>query len=79
MAQRQTRTVRQPATKFAHLRKKMDQRKLRGTGQEEVIASESPAPARRSIRHDRQGFTIQSNRPNCAKLALWFPINSRKC
>jgi hypothetical protein len=29
MAQRQTRTVRQPATKFAHLRKKMDQRKLR--------------------------------------------------
>jgi hypothetical protein len=29
MAQRQVRTARQPATKFAHLRKKMDQRKLR--------------------------------------------------
>jgi hypothetical protein len=29
MAQRQTRPVRQPATKFAHLRKKMDRRKLR--------------------------------------------------
>jgi hypothetical protein len=31
MAQRQTRTVRQPVTKFAHLRKKMDQRKLRAS------------------------------------------------
>ena len=37
MAQNRRPTVRKPATKFAHLRKKMDQSKLRGNVKKNIV------------------------------------------